>query len=747
MTNHHDLANFIWSIADLLRGPYRPPQYERVMLPLTVLRRFDCVLAKTREDVLVAHARYKDKHQGEALDMLLNKVAAQRFHNHSSLTFEKLKGDPDNIHQHLVAYIQGFSENVRKIFERFEFANEIERMREHNILYLVVTRFCDVDLHPNRILNTDMGLLFEDLIRRFNEQANETAGDHFTPREVIRLMVNLLFMHDDDLLTKPGTLRKLLDPTCGTGGMLSEARKYLREHNLTAKLYVYGQDFNPRSYAVAASDLLLKEGPEERERTSRIEFGDSLVDDHFPTYDADTKGRFDYFLANPPFGVDWKRQQKEIVREHEKLGFSGRFGAGLPRVNDGALLFLQHMVSKFEPVKPNENRDGSRLAIVFNGSPLFTGGAGSGESEIRRWIIENDWLEAIVALPEQMFYNTGIGTYVWVVTNRKEPRRKGKIQLLDARDCWVPLRRSLGDKRRKLAGGEEAENEQVFFPDGSRRDDIAFLTRAYGRFEDSRMLLAYDTETKLQSRLLLGPNQELPKGYGTRQEERYISKIFDNQEFGYHRLTIERPLRLAFQITLERKEVFLDACPHLLDDFKEIEAVLGRNPSPDWNAVWGNVQKWFKRQEVKWRVPEHKAFRSAFTETEPTAEAVILRKHGGKIEYEPDPKLRDFENVPLKVDVAEYFKREVLPHVPDAWIDHDKTKIGYEINFNRHFYRYDPPRPLAEIDADLKIAEEEIVRLLREVTGSEEGKISKSTYLTMAVDEIILPTRDERYER
>jgi type I restriction enzyme M protein len=717
MTNHHDLANFIWSIADLLRGPYRPPQYERVMLPLTVLRRFDCVLATTKDDVLAAHARLKDKHQGEALDLLLNKVAGQRFHNHSPLTFEKLKGDPDNIHQHLVSYIQGFSENVRKIFERFEFANEIERMREHNILYLVVTRFCDVELHPRRIDNMQMGLLFEDLIRRFNEQANETAGDHFTPREVIRLMVNLLFMHDDDLLTKPGTLRKLLDPTCGTGGMLSEARKYLREHNLTAKLYVYGQDFNPRSYAVAASDLLLKEGPEERERTSRIEFGDSLVDDHFPSYDADTKGRFDYFLANPPFGVDWKRQQKEIVREHEKLGFAGRFGAGLPRVNDGALLFLQHMVSKFEPVNPKENRDGSRLAIVFNGSPLFTGGAGSGESEIRRWIIENDWLEAIVALPEQMFYNTGIGTYIWVVTNRKEPRRKGKIQLLDARECWVPLRRSLGDKRRKLAGGEEEDNEKVFFPDGSRRDDIAFLTRAYGGFAESRMLLAYDAEGKLQSRLLLGPNQTLPANHGGRQEERDISKIFDNPDFGYHRLTIERPLRLLFQITLERKEAFLDACPHLLDNFKAIEAVLGRNPNPDWNAVWGNVQKWFKRQEVKWRVSEHKAFRTAFTETEPTAEAVILRKHGGKIEYEPDPKLRDFENVPLKVDVAEYFKREVLPHVPDAWIDHDKTKIGYEINFNRHFYRYDPPRLLAEIDADLKIAEEEIVRLLREVTA------------------------------
>lgn len=658
MSKSHELSNFIWSIADLLRGPYRPPQYERVMLPLVVLRRFDCVLEPTKTAVLAKHAQFKDKLQGEALDGVLNKVSGQRFHNHSPLTFEKLKGDPDNAHLHLVSYIAGFSENVRKIFERFEFGNEIERMREHNILFLVIKKFCEVDLHPNVVDNIEMGLLFEDLIRRFNEQANETAGDHFTPREVVRLMVNLLFMHDDDLLSKAGTVRKLLDPTCGTGGMLSEARNYLREHQAGARLFVYGQDFNPRSYAVAASDLLLRTSPQDAE-ASTIKFGDTLVDDQFKD------DRFDYFLSNPPFGVDWKRQQKEILRQHEKLGFSGRFGAGTPRVNDGALLFLQHMVSKFERVDPDRNHHGSRLAIVFNGSPLFTGGAGSGESEIRKWIIENDWLEAIVAMPEQMFYNTGIGTYVWVVTNRKETRRKGRIQLIDARERWQPLRRSLGDKRREFSPAH-----------------ITDIVREYGAMADG------DT-----------------------------SKTFDNADFGYHRLTIERPLRLSFGITLERKERFLDACPDLLDDLQAIDKALGREASADWNAVWKQVQAILKQRGSKWRAPQTKAFRAAFTETDPAAKAVILKKTGARIEYEPDPKLRDFENVALKENVEAYFEREVRPHVADAWIDHDKTKVGYEINFNRHFYRYTPPRPLAEIDADLKRAEEEILRLLREVAA------------------------------
>jgi type I restriction enzyme M protein len=661
MSKSHELSNFIWSIADLLRGPYRPPQYERVMLPLVVLRRFDCVLKPTKQAVLDRFAQLGGKHRGEALDGVLNQVSGQRFHNHSPLTFERLLGDPDHVHLHLQSYINGFSENVQRIFDYFSFSDEIKRLHEHNILFLVVRKFCEVDLHPDTVDNIDMGLLFEDLIRRFNEQANETAGDHFTPREVIQLMVNLLFMHDDELLTKPNTVRTLLDPTCGTGGMLSEARKYLREHQMGARLYVHGQDFNKRSYAVAASDLLMRSNPKDPE-TSTIRFGDTLVDDQF------VGQKFDYFLANPPFGVDWKRQQKDVVREHGKLGFHGRFGAGTPRVNDGALLFLQHMLSKMEPVDAETGTGGSRLAIVFNGSPLFTGGAGSGESDIRKWVIENDWLEAIVAMPEQMFYNTGIGTYIWVVTNRKEQRRKGKIQLLDARDRWQPLRRSLGDKRREFS-----------------QEHIQEIVQAYGPMQPS------DT-----------------------------NKVFDNADFGYHRLTIERPLRLRFQITLEGKERFLDACPSLLDDLQAIDATIGREASLDWNAVWDQAQAVLKKLGSKWRAPQARAFRDAFTNIDPSAQPVVLSRSGTKVEYEADPKLRDFENVPLKQDIDAYFRREVLPHVPDAWVAYEKTKVGYEINFNRHFYKFTPPRSLAEIDADLKIAEAEIIRLLSEVTGGAQ---------------------------
>ena len=432
MPDHNYFAGLIWQIADLLRGPYRPPQYERVMLPMTVLRRFDCVLAPTKSKVLATYERRSGgKLKDEALDSMLNVAAGQRFHNHSALDFEKLKGDPDHIAEHLVNYIQGFSANVRRIFEYFEFETEVEKMQDAGILYLVVSKFCDVDLHPDQVPNEQMGLIFENLIRRFNELANETAGDHFTPREVIRLMVNILFIEDNELLATPGTVRKLLDPACGTGGMLAEAQNYLREHHPQARLFVFGQDYNRRAYATAASDMLMKQ-VDHNGAGDNILFGDSLTDDQF---DSDA---FDYFLTNPPFGVDWKRQKQYIQQEHDKLGFAGRFGAGLPRVNDGSLLFLQHMLAKFEPVRVDQHKHGSRLAIVFSGSPLFTGGAGSGESEIRRWIIENDWLEAIIALPEQMFYNTGIGTYIWILTNRKERQRKGRIQLIDARGFWTP---------------------------------------------------------------------------------------------------------------------------------------------------------------------------------------------------------------------------------------------------------------------------------------------------------------------
>ncbi len=548
------------------------------MLPMTVLRRFDCVLVPTKARVLAEHERRQGgRLNDDALDRILNNAAGQRFHNHSPLDFEKLKGDPDHIEEHLVSYIKGFSANVRTIFDFFEFETEIEKMREANILYLVVSKFCDVDLHPNTVPNNQMGLIFENLIRRFNELANETAGDHFTPREVIRLMVNILFIRDDQLLALPGTVRKLLDPACGTGGMLAESQHYLREHHSAARLYVYRQDYNKRAFATAASDMLMKQ-VDHNGGGDNVRFGDSFTDDQFA---GET---FDYLLANPPYGVDWKRQQKDIQREHDKLGFAGRFGAGLPRVNDGSLLFLQHMISKFEPVLPDQHKHGSRLAIVFSGSPLFTGGAGSGKSDIRKWIIENDWLEAIIALPEQMFYNTGIGTYVWIVTNRKEKRRKGTIQLLDAREFYVPMLRSLGDKRRKIGEKEDG------------RDQIAEIVQLYGRFSDG------DT-----------------------------SKIFDNADFGYIRVTVERPLRLRYQMTVEDRARFLDACPHLLDDVQAIDKVLGCEPQLDWNVVWARIEEVLHERKSRWKAPEQKHFHSVFTQKDPEAEPVSLPSASGSI--------------------------------------------------------------------------------------------------------------------
>lgn len=668
MATHTDLANLIWEIANLLRGPYRPPQYERVMLPLVVLRRFDCVLADTK-DAVVAEAKRREgsKIQGDALDSKLNQVAGHRFHNRASYDFKKLLDDPDNINQHLQTYINGFSANVRKIFEYFEFTAEIERMHEAGILFLIVKEFAAVDLHPNKVKNDQMGLLFENLIRRFNELANETAGDHFTPREVITLMVDLLFYDDDDLFVKEGAVRTILDPACGTGGMLAEAQAYMRRHNSPAKLYVYGQDYNKRAFATAASDMLMKQ-VDHNGHGENIQFGDTFTDDKFA---EEGKNRFDYFIANPPFGVDWKKQQKEIVAEHER-GKSGRFHAGLPRVNDGSLLFLQHMISKFEDYAPAKQKYGSRAAIVFSGSPLFTGSAGGGESNIRKWIIEEDMLEAIIALPEQMFYNTGIGTYIWIVTNRKAKARKGKIQLVDARDTWIPMRRSQGDKRRKIGEGPALEGDDR--PD--EPDQIADIVRRYGQFAHSEQ-----------------------------------SKIFDNDDFGYTRVTVERPLRLRYQMTVEDKARFLDAAPHLLDDIQAIDKELGRETVMDWNAVSKSIERILNKRGSKWRAADEKLFRSVFTTKDAGAEKV--RKGKG---FEPDPDLRDFENIPLKVDIDAYFAREVQPHVPDAWMDRSKDKVGYEINFNRHFYKFIPPRPLTVIDAELKQAEEEILRLLQEVT-------------------------------
>lgn len=705
--NFQQLANFIWSVADLLRGPYRPPQYERVMLPLTVLRRFDAVLALTKQAVLLRYQALKGK-DAALIDRVLNETAkdedgrALGFHNHSALDFQKLKGDPDNIGRHLTDYINGFSDNIRKIFERFEFDKEIDKLEEANRLYQVVSQFAEIDLHPRSVDNITMGLVFEDLIRRFNESANETAGDHFTPREVIRLMVNLLLEPDTRVLTQEGVIVTICDPACGTGGMLAEAQNWIRDHNEQATVKVFGQDYNPRSFAVAASDMLIKGHTD-----SRVEFGNTLTDDPF----ADL--RFDYLLANPPFGVDWKAEKKIIDRWPDFRGYGGK----LPRVNDGALLFLLYMMSKFQDYQPgSRKRNGSRTAIVFNGSPLFTGGAGSGESEIRRWIIERDQLEAIVALPEQMFYNTGIGTFVWVVTNRKAAHRKGKIQLIDARERWSPMKRSLGDKRRYL-------------------DDAAInaITREHGAMTEAA-----------------------------------TSRVLDNADFGYRRVTIERPLRLRFEITAEGTDRFLRACPELLDALRDVQEKLGAKPWMDWNQAWEKVQVAFKRlpEEVEgWALgakgaAQKKVFRDCFTTVDPDAAPVIAKRYasltidsatlfpqqvagagvdqgafhallglypdgrGRHIEYEPDTALRDTENVPLKEDVITFFVREVQAYVPDAWIDRATQdeqdggigKVGYEINFNRVFFQYEPPRPLKVIDAELAEVENRIMGLLREVT-------------------------------
>ena len=698
-SNFQQLANFIWSVADLLRGPYRPPQYERVMLPMTVLRRFDCVLAPTKAKVV---KRYEQLKEGKVknMDPILNKVAGSGedlgFHNHSPLDFPKLKGDPDNIGRHLTDYIAGFSENVRKIFERFEFEKEIEKLEEANRLYAVVSKFAEIDLHPDYVDNITMGLVFEDLIRRFNEAANETAGDHFTPREVIRLMVNLLLEPDEHILTTSGVIATVCDPACGTGGMLSETQNWIREHNDSARVIAFGQDYNPRSYAIAASDLLIK-----GHRDSRIEFGNTLTDDNF------AGDHFDYLLANPPFGVDWKEEQKVLSKRNTFHGYAGK----LPRVNDGALLFLLYMIGHFEMVIPTERKRGSRCAIVFNGSPLFTGGVGSGESDIRRWIIEQDMLEAIIALPEQMFYNTGLGTFIWVVTNRKEKKRMGKIQLIDAREQWTPMRRSLGEKRRYLTD-----------------ESITSLTREHGAFQPSDNC-----------------------------------QIFDNADFGYRRITVERPLRLRFELTEEGKEQFLDACPEFLDAVQRMEQELGTESLDDWNEAWPEVQRIAKEAEVDWSAAGKKLFRECFTTVDAEAKPVIGKrgsfsgpvapgrfpgqvltgelepddmdrvfgvhsetrgKKGKAIEYEADPALRDYENVPLKENIVEFFLREVRPFVPDAWIDRntrdekdgDVGKVGYEISFNRFFLRFKEPRPLREIDVELAKVEKRILKLLQEVT-------------------------------
>ena len=702
---HSQLANFIWSICNLLRGPYKRNEYRKVILPLTVLRRFDCLLAPTKAQVLSEHPKIKTKPES-VVRRLLENITNRPFYNLSKLDFLKLLDDPNQLAPNLNAYINGFSPNVRAIMERFSFDQQIARMAEKNLLYEVVKAFVKVDLSPEHVDNVQMGYVFEELIRIGAEQANEEAGEHFTPREVIKLMVNLLLSPEKDL-RKSHVVKTIYDPACGTGGMLSVAENYIRSLNSDARPLLYGQDWNDDAWAVCKSDMLIKGND-----ADNIRRGDTFTQDGFDRDDKGEKYTFDYMLANPPFGVEWKQQARYIQQEADSLGYSGRFGAGLPRINDGSLLFLQHMLSKIRA----PNNGGSRIGIVFNGSPLFTGDAGSGESNIRQWIIENDWLEAVVALPDQLFYNTGILTYIWVLTNRKEPQRKGKIQLIDARRFFVKMTTSLGNKRHKI--GDPADKS-------SEPDQIADITRIFGDFGDG--------ETRIFT-------EEDPIKKQPVERERVVSKVFDNADFGFHKITMERPLRLNFQASTERiarledergfrnlatsnkksekarlEEIEegkrrQDQIRTLLGDFA---AVHGETLYKDRKAFLTDLREHDHAADVRLSVSEIKAILGALGERDDTAE--VCRDRDGN--PEPDPELRDTENVPLKESIAEYFKREVLPHVPDAWIDERKTKVGYEIPLNRHFYVYEPPRTLEVIEADIKTLESEILALLREVTA------------------------------
>jgi len=610
--NQPALSAFIWSVADLLRGDYKQSEYGRVILPFTVLRRLDCVLADTKEAVLAEYAAKRQQDLNP--EPFLLRKAGQSFYNVSPMDMKKLMGDQDNIKENLYAYIQAFSSDVRDIFDHFDFYNQIERLAKAGLLYQVAERFSQIDLHPNRVSNAQMGLVFEELIRKFAEISNETAGEHFTPREVIRLMVNLLFVEDDEVLSKPGVVRTLYDPTAGTGGMLSVAGEYLAELNPQARLTVFGQELNPESHAICKADMLIK-----GQDVSNIVFGNTLSDDGHPFR------KFDYMLSNPPFGVEWKKVEKEVRREHEQMGFNGRFGPGLPRVSDGSLLFLLHLVSKMRPAHDG----GSRIGIVLNGSPLFTGAAGSGESEIRRYLLENDLVEAIIALPTDLFYNTGIATYVWILCNHKVEDRQGFVQLIDSSSFWQKMRKSLGSKRKELS-----------------EEHISNITRLFGEFVEAEMATVLDAEgNEVERRIVTALEQPPEAPEGGKVKLAPISRVFKNTDFGYHTFTVERPQR---------------------DDE-------------------GNI--------------------------------VLGQKGKQKGKPQPDTSLRDTENVPLDEDIEAYFKREVLPHAPDAWIDHDKTKVGYEIPFNRHFYVFEPPRPLEEIDAELKQVTDRIKAMIEGLTA------------------------------
>jgi type I restriction enzyme M protein len=647
------MASDIWTIADLLRGDYKRHEYGQVILPFTLLRRLDAVMAPTREAVRKRDAQLDIQNKQRLLEI----AAKLPFYNTSAQDFASITADDPNVAKNLRDYVNGFSPNVREILARFDLDTEITRLASAKILYKVVGRFAAMrDL--DKLSNHDMGYVFEHMIRLFADASNETAGEHFTPREVIKLMVNLLIAPDADTVAGEGQVINILDPACGTGGMLTAAEDHIKSINPKAEVYLFGQEVNAESWAVCQSDMLMSS------HRGRIVFGNSFSDDGH-------EGRkFDYMLANPPFGVEWKKVKDEIEAEAE-LGHAGRFGAGLPRINDGSFLFLQHMIHKMEPVEGK----GARLAIVFNGSPLFTGAAGSGESRIRQWILENDLLEGIVALPDQLFYNTGISTYFWILSNRKASALRTKVILLDARDQWEKMRKSLGDKRKQISDAQ-----------------IAHITTLYTR----AVVVAADAEHPDHGKV----------------------KVFGTRDFGYHRITVERPLKQRFEIT--------DDTLAALENARSLARWAGRDTLvAALRGLLGTV--WRTKKEAG---DELRAAVRAAGELWPTTASLLKGIWGAvavsdpegevqkaKGEVLPDPDLRDYENVPLDEDIEAYFKREVTPHVPDAWIDHEKTKVGYEIPFTRHFYVYTPPRPLAEIDAELRELEAQIQKLLGEVTG------------------------------
>lgn len=668
-TNISDKSNFIWKIADILRGDYKQHEYADVILPFTVLKRLDSVLIDTHDEVVDLNKQLTYKNKAP----FLCKVSGYKFYNTSEFTFTKLKDDPNNLDENIVDYIKGFSDNAREILEAFNIYSQIERLEKEGLLYLIVSKFSDeIDLHPDRVSNTEMGYIFEELIRKFSEMSNETAGEHFTPREVIRLMVAILFDPDMDKITEPSFMAKLYDPAAGTGGMLSAGISYAEELNERAIIEVYGQELNQSTYAICKSDTLIKGKGYEN-----IYYGNSFTEDGLKFE------KFDYMLCNPPFGVEWKKYQNFIKDEYENQGFDGRFGAGLPRISDGSLLFLQHMISKMKDPKDG----GSRIGIVFNGSPLFTGDAGSGESEIRRWIIENGWLETIIALPDQLFYNTGILTYICILSNRKSKLRQGKIQLIDGTSFYERLRKPLADKRKKLS-----------------EEDIKKIADIYGKFIESE-----------------------------------YSKIFDEDDFAYYRVTVERPLRLNFKASIDRIEKLNDETAFLnlskskkkneesrKKDIEEGEKlqryIIKILQNMDDSILYKDrkefekvLNKEFKQEDLKIKAPIKKAILNALSEKDETAE--ICRDSKGNLEA--DTELRDTEQIPFKENIEDYFKREVLPYAPDAWIDESKTKKGYEIPFTRYFYKYeelgDAEEALSEIKDISKLIEKSIVELFEEV--------------------------------